>query len=51
MGVTMYKIFAGVIYKRFYEWTERYSKNDESQARFRSGYSADDNIFCLQAMM
>jgi hypothetical protein len=51
IGVTMYKIFAGVINKRFYVLTERYSKIDESQAGFRSGYSADDYIFCLQAMM
>ena len=48
---TMYKIFAGVINKRLYEWAEEYEKIDESQAGFRRGYSAIDNIFCLQAMI
>jgi len=47
---TMYKIFTGVINKRLYEWAETNNKIDESQSGFRTGYSAIDNIFCLQAI-
>ena len=46
----MYKIFAGILNKRLYEWAEGNNKFDESQAGFRAGYSAIDNVFCLQAM-
>ena len=48
---TMYKIFSGIINKRLYDWAEENNKIDESQAGFRKGYSAVDNIFCLQAMV
>lgn len=48
---TMYKIFSGIINKRLYEWAEENNKIDESQSGFRSGYSAIDNVFCLQAMV
>ena len=47
----MYKIFSGVINKRLYEWAENNHKIDECQAGFRHGYSAVDNVFCLQAMI
>ncbi|XP_053388817.1 uncharacterized protein LOC128551895 [Mercenaria mercenaria] len=45
-----YMIFSGVVNKRLYDWAEMNSKIDESQAGFRHGYSAVDNIFPLQAM-
>ncbi|XP_060562301.1 uncharacterized protein LOC132721934 [Ruditapes philippinarum] len=48
---TMYKIFSGVINKRLYDWAEENNKIDESQAGFRKGYSAVDNIFRLQSMV
>ena len=48
---TMYKIFSGIINKRLYNWTEDNNKIDECQSGFRRGYSAIDNIFCLQAMI
>jgi len=48
---TMYKIFSGTINKRLYDWAEKNNKIDESQVGFRKGYSAVDNIFCLQAMV
>ena len=47
---TLYKIFSGVINNRLYNWAENNSKIDESQSGFRRGYSAIDNVFCLQAM-
>ena len=35
-----------------YDWAEEnYNKIDQSQAGFRKGYSAVDNIVCLQAMV
>jgi hypothetical protein len=34
-----------------YEFTENNNKFDESQAGFRAGCSAIDNVFCLQAMV
>jgi len=34
-----------------YDWAEENNKIDESQAGFRKGYSAVDNIFCFQEMV
>ena len=48
---TIYKIFTGIINKRLYEWAETNHKIDESQSGFRTGYSAIDNVFCLQAIV
>ncbi len=48
---TIYKIFTGIINKRLYEGAETNHKIDESQSGFRTGYSAIDNIFCLQAIV
>ena len=48
---TMYKIFSSILYKRLYDWVEENEKLDESQARFRAGYSAIDNIFSLSAVI
>ena len=48
---TMYKIFSSILNKRFYDWVEENEKLDESQAGFRAGYSAIDNIFSLCAVV
>ena len=48
---TMYKIFSGIVNKRLYDWAEIYYKIDESQAVYCKGFSAVDNIYCLQAMV
>ena len=34
-----------------YNWAKENNKIDESQAGFRKGYPAVDNIFCLQAIV
>lgn len=47
---TMYKIFSCILNKRLYNWAEHNNIIDEAQAGFRRGYSAIDNVFCLQAM-
>ena len=36
---------------RLYSWAEENNKIDEAQSGFRHGYSAIDNIFCLNAMV
>ena len=46
----MYKIFSHIMNNRLYSWAEDNNKIDESQSGFRRGYSAIDNIFCLQAI-
>ena len=47
----MYKIFTRIINKRHYDWEEAYNKIKESQAGFCHGYSADETMLCLQAMI
>lgn len=47
---TMYKIFSCILNRRLYNWAESNSVIDEAQAGFRQGYSAIDNVFCLQSM-
>ena len=37
--------------KRLYSWVEYNKKLDESQAGFRAGYSAIDNIFSLSSVV
>ena len=51
LTTAMYKLFSTIINKRLYNWAEEHNKLDESQAGFRKGYSAVDNMFCLQAVM
>ena len=48
---TMYKIFSSILNKRLYAWVEENEKLDESQAGFRAGFSAIDNIFSLSAVI
>ena len=48
---TMYKIFSSILNKRLYAWVVENEKLDESQAGFRAGYSAIENIFSLSAII
>jgi len=45
----MYMIFSHIMNNRLYSRAED-NKIDEAQSGFRRGYSAIDNIFCLQAI-
>ena len=45
------KILTGMMHTRLNKRAEQYSKIDESQAGFRSGYSTTDNIFTLMSMV
>ena len=47
----MYKLFSNIIYDRLCTWAEQFSKIDEAQAGFRTGYSTTDSIFILQSMV
>ena len=47
----MYKIFSSILNKRLYARVEENEKLDESQAGFRAGYSAIDNIFSLSGVI
>ena len=47
----MYKIFSSILNKRLYAWVVENEKFDESQAGFRAGYSAIENIFSLSAVI
>ena len=42
-------IFSIIINNRLLKWTDQFEIIDEMQSGFRSGYSAIDNIFCLQS--
>ena len=44
------KILTGLLCDRLYSWAEENSKNYETQAGFRQGYSTIDNIFTLMSM-
>ena len=44
------KILTGMLYTRLSNWSNQYSKIDESQAGFRRGYSTVDNLFTLMSM-
>ena len=48
---SMHKIFSSILNKRLYFWVEDNKKLDESQAGFRAGYSAIDNIFSLSSVV
>ena len=48
---TMYKIFSSILNKQLYAWVVENEKLDESQAGFRAGYSAIENIFSLSAVI
>ena len=48
---TMYKIMSNIISNRLYIFAEENNEIDEGQAGFRRGYTTDDNIFNLQAMV
>ena len=45
------KIFTGILTSRLQIWAEEKEVIDESQAGFRKGYSAIDNVFSLQALI
>ena len=47
----MFKIFSGILYNRLDKWVNDFQLIDDSQSGFRKGYSAIDNIFCLQSMI
>ena len=47
----MYKIFSIILNKRLSAWVEENEKLDESQAGFRAGYSAIDDIFILSVVI
>lgn len=44
------KVFTNILNERIKAWVDANQMIDESQAGFRKGYSATDNLFCLQAM-
>ena len=48
---SMHKTFSSILNKRPYSWVEDNKKLDESQAGFRAGYSATDNIFSLSSVV
>ena len=47
----LYKIFSVITNNRLVKRTDQFEIIDEMQSGFRSGYSAIDNIFCLQSMI
>ncbi|MEW8546755.1 MAG: reverse transcriptase family protein, partial [Candidatus Thiodiazotropha sp.] len=44
------KVFTSILNERIKLWADSNQMIDEAQAGFRKGYSAIDNLFCLQAM-
>lgn len=47
----MYKLFSKIVNTRLYAWAEQNNLIDESQACFRAGYPAIDNVFLLQGIV
>ena len=47
----LYKVFSNIINERLVKLTNRFNIVDEMQSGFRSGYSAIDNVFCLQSLV
>ena len=48
---TLSKLFTKVIHSRLAKWSEQYSKNHAGQAGFRQGYSTNDNLFTIHAVL
>ena len=40
-----------MIHSRLAKWSEQYSKNHAGQAGFRQGYSTNDNLFTIYAVL
>ena len=48
---TLSKLFTKVIHSRLAKWSEQYGKNHAGQAGFRQGYSTNDNLFTIHAVL